>query len=517
MNNNGYKSTIIIGSIIAVLIIAVSVIFALRPDDKKNTRSSTEPSPSAAPEGSEHESGSLTTVFDGIITGIDLDSSCLTINELGSDIPHTLYYTGATDIRTRRLHPISAALLQKGDIAVVSYSEDRLISLIGSDMVWSYKNAGNLIIDSELEKMTLGTEVYRYDNSLKILDSDEFIGLSDISSLDTLNIYGIDDHIYLIRIATGHGTLSFANDSDFINGTLSYNKGKTVTFTENMRLTLAEGEYDIRVENGDFTASATIKISRNKNTCFDLFDYGAKPMAYGNVNFKISPLGSDLYIDGIKTGYSEPVRLSFGEHSIEVSLGGYTSYFGTVTVDKTDTTKNIVLSEAPQIEKPDEDMIYTDSGLATEDNVPTASPAPTPTDIPGSDGSDSVTKDDVNDSIPDSTTDDGDMDTLEVIDGDSDEQYPDEADDKSEPAGQLPSDFTEGTMTVYTTTGTKVYADGILAGVTADGCLSMPKPSGTVIITFEKEGYATKHYTITPDPEESEVFYRFPEMTELRE
>lgn len=531
MENNSYRKVIIIGSIVAILIIAVSVIFALRPEEKKGKQNSQNPLATEIPDSSSISPGTLSTVFDGIITGLDLDSSCLTVNELGTDQPYTLYYTGGTDIRTRTDRPISAALLQKGDIVSIVSTENHLTSLYGSKAVWTYKNVGNLTIDPDIGKMTVGSNIYHYDKSLKILNNGEFADLSSLSSLDMLTLYGIEDYIYLIKVTSGHGTLSFANDSDFIGGALSYNKGKTVEFTENMKVTLAEGEYDIRVEHLEYSATATVKISNGRSTCFDLFDYGAKPVAYGNVSFTISPRGSELYVDGIKTAYSEPVKMAFGDHSIEVSLGGYTSYYGVLTVDRTGISKRIVLSEAPVIEEPEEDLIYdlteASTGSENETSPGTASDTSvTEADTPSSDSADA----------PDSTTDDGDLDDLEIIDGDSDEPYqngsyaddsattapdtsesenvleqePDEEPEITEPP--KPSE-SSGTMTIYTSNDTTVQIDGEYAGTVKDGLLTIPKPSGTVVISLSREGYVSKHYTITLDPEEENVSYKFPDMT----
>lgn len=422
---NNYKPTIIICSIIASLLIGVTVIFALS-DKKEKTPAAPTPAPTPAEDEILTEEGELLNEADGIITAIDLDSSSLTLRTHSRDEEFTFTFTGATDIRTRSQRVISARLLKTGDFVKAFYNDDgRLIKLYGSDTVWTYKNVGNLQIDPTLKKMTIGSTIYRYDDSLKILDSGDFTELDSITGNDILNLYGIDNYIYLIKIAKGHGYLSFANDSDFIGGSLSYNPGKTIQLTENLKLELAEGDYSITVKNAEYLAKADIRISPHSTTKFDLFDYGAKPVEYGTVHFDIEPKASDLFIDGVKTNFSEPVKLTYGDHEIEVSLGGYTSYHGNMTIDRTDISKSISLSVAPDMEDEDEDILYEDTAEAT----------PTPTLLPdsGSDAADSSSEvsdssgsgtDDSIDNIPDSTTDDGDMDNIEVIDGDSDDTSP---------------------------------------------------------------------------------------------
>lgn len=425
-----YKFFIIIGAIIAALLITVSVIVVLRPDKKTSSLTSDTPTvtDSPLPDGNTTD---LHNIIEGIITNIDLDSSQLTISELGSGITHILTYTGGTDMRTRSLRPITVTQLNKGDIVQVTFDDNnRMSRLTGSATVWSYKNVVNAIIDTSLNRVTAGTSVYRFDSSLKVLNGDDFVPLETLKSFDSFHLYGIDNYVYLIKVATGHGYLSFVNAGDFIGGTLSYNTGKTVPVTEDLLLTLAEGEYDISVQKDDLIATAAIKISRDTTTYFDLFEYSAKPVASGNVHFSITPEGSSLYIDGVKTSYGSPVKLSFGEHSIEVSLGGYTSYYGSVSVDRTDISKQITLSEAPGTVNTVEDIIYEDTAADSADSVSAGSAFPDNTSGGPGSPSGSISEKDDNQNInePDSTTDDGDMDSLEVIDGDSEEPFSQPAD-----------------------------------------------------------------------------------------
>ncbi|MCQ2495692.1 MAG: PEGA domain-containing protein [Lachnospiraceae bacterium] len=400
----------------------------LKPDKKPDSKTTPTPASGETAAGGIFPDSS-SNVLEGIITSIDLDSSELTVSELGSSVTHVLTYTGGTDVRTRSRRPITVAQLNKGDIVQVSFNDDnRLSTVIGSSSVWTYKNVANAIIDGSIKKLTAGSSVYRFDDSLKVMNGDEFVPLETLNAFDSFHLYGIDNYLYLIKVATGHGYLSFANAGDFIGGSVSYSTGKTVPLTENFLLTLSEGEYLVTVQNGDLFASATVKISRDTTTYFDLFEYSAKPVPVGNVTFKISPAGSDLYIDGVKTLYANPVRLSFGDHSIEASLGGYTSYFGSITVDRTDIVKNISLSEAPGNISSNEDLIYEDSSSSDLPNISTPTPAGSSFNDSSAGGpagpSGNIDTNDVaNIDIPDSTTDDGDMDNLELIDGDSDEAF----------------------------------------------------------------------------------------------
>lgn len=542
--NNSYKTILIFGSIIAALLIGVSVLFALRDEEKKPDPS---PSPTSAeqPDAENDLKEDLLLQVDGIITEIDLDSSSLTLCSLGTNEEYRFTFTGATDIRTRAQRIISATLLKKGDFVQAFYNdENRLMKLYGSDTVSCYKNVGNLQIDVSLKKMTIGQTIYRYDDSLKVLNGETFTTLDSISSGDILNIYSVDNYIYLIKIARGHGFLCFANDSDFIGGSVSYNMGKTVQLTEDFKLELAEGNYSVTVQNGEFIAQADIKISRDSITRFDLFDYGAKPVEYGTIHFNITPSESELYIDGVKTLSNAPVKLAYGEHDIEVSLGGYTSYNGTLSVDRTDITKNIVLSAAPDKKTGNEDILYEEENNNSEasdnDSESDSDSASSKQTTDSGNSSDS----DISDDIPDTTTDDGDIDDIETIDGDKEDRLTENTGSASETEKQDGSntvnndheyDISEnddvnatsenndengtsvgnyhGTFTIYCTNGTAVFVNDVYSGEISNGFITLDKPSGIVEIRLTKEGYVTKKYTITMDDDEAEQVFKFPDMT----
>ena len=198
--------------------------------------------------------------------------------------------------------------------------------------------------------------------------------------------------------------------------------------------------------------------------------------------------------------HEETLSLTTGVHDIEVTLGGYNSYTGTIEVSTAGLTKSISLSEAPE-EVPD-DIIYEETVPETVTATVTPTQAPTPTDdIP-----EDITLPSDSD-IPDSTSDTGNNGDIDVVDGDENDgptPTPDTGDTGSSGYGRI---------TVYCTDGASVYVDGVYKGVISDGSLTFDKPSGTISLELKKSGYVTKKYTLTMDDEEEEQVFRFPEMT----
>jgi len=536
MGKDSYKKIIILCSILACGLVTIAVIFALRGDAPKNKK---HPVVSGAPE---QENIPEVPMSDVIICAVDLDSSLISVEDLKTGQCLDLIYTGGSDIRTKSNRPVSAVMLKKGNIAKASYDENyKLISLYGHDEVWSYKNAENMRIYHDPMKIEVGKNVYRYGENLKVLNGDEFVDIDSLvlDGTDVVDLYGIGDYVYLVKVSTGHGYLTLTNDEDFIGGTIYYGIGKKMAIEDGLNILLREGEYDITVENAGYSAEATVLVRNNETTSFDLTGYGPEPVEYGQVLFDIRPEESDLYIDGVKTSFKEPVSLPIGSHEIEVELGGYIGYKGMIEVEKGGIVKNITLSPKPT-EAPD-DLLYSDTEndpeITEAVNTPVPTPVVTPTAVPtvtispsNPTPTASITKEPRNPSdyeidFPDSTTDDGDNGNPEVLDGDdgargSDEKPTEKPNDTNTEKEPVQNDedsnnekITGNVLTVRCSNGTEVYINGVYSGTISNGSLSIEKPKGTIDLELRKKGYVTKKYTLTLDDEEDEEIFKFPDMT----
>ena len=539
MGKDSYKKIIILCSILAAGLVTIAVIYALKGDKPKTPKNV---NTTMAPD-EENQEYPLAEVM---IIGVDLDSSSISVEELASGLTYDLIFTGGSDIRTKSNRAISATMLKKGNIAKASFNEEyKLISLYGHDEVWSYKNAENMRITADLKKIEIGNNVYRYKDNLKVINGDDFADPDSLmlDGTDVVDLYGIGDCVYLIKVNTGHGYLTLSNDEEFLGGTIYYGLGKKMAIDENLNLVLREGEYDITVENKGYSAEATVMVKNNETTSFDLAGYGPEPVEYGQVLFDIRPEESDLYVDGVKTAFKEPVSLPTGSHEIEVVLGGYIGYKGVIEVEKTGIVKTITLSPKPT-EAPD-DILYSDTDepeVTGGENPLTPSPVPFPTAVPtdppvvtsvplNPTPTPFATKeprnpDDYEIDFPDSTTDDGNNGTIDVLDGDkvgSGKIEKAEEDEPEENPGQETEDVPVVTeepqeekgsrLTIRCSNGTMVYINGEFAGTVSDGSLTIEKPEGTIDLELKKDGYVTKKYTLTLDDEEEEEIFKFPDMT----
>lgn len=462
-----YKLPVFAGIGVVLLIIIFSIVKVLTSDNGKGTGPSSTPAPSGTastvsitPEPSEE-------TFDAIVAEVNTDDSVIVLCRLGSKDFEEYTYSGATNMTTGYGRAITASLLKPGDFVTVSRTaQNRIISLTGMANVSVYKGVRNLVNERDIKRMSIGEAVYRYDDSLLVLNDGYFVSPDTLYKSDVLSLYSIDGFVYMLKVTTGHGYLRLANDSAFIGGTLFIGTGLTVQITEDLLLTLQEGTYPITAENGDLKGTGTLLVSRDKTAVFDLAPFSPEPVEYCNVRFTIDPGFANLYIDGILTPYTQPVPVTYGEHYIEAVLSGYTTYEGLLYTSKPSASVDISLSVAPAAPAA-EDLMY-DPDAAT--------PSPEPVgDDPYADIEDNTTDD-----TPSPTPVSGTSDDLSLI--------------------------------IHCTEGTAVYVNDVYKGVIKDGSLILDKPVGTVSLRLTLEGYITRNYTVSLDDDGEDAELTFPAM-----
>jgi len=141
--NKKYKITTAVVIIAILAVVGGLVFFSLREPEKEKKAEPTPVPTQAADISGIRSAGTL----QAMITAVDLDSSSITLMSLADGEEQEFVYTGATSVYTKYGRMIHVLQLKPGDFVTVSYDEEsRLISIKGSETVWSYKNIFNMII-----------------------------------------------------------------------------------------------------------------------------------------------------------------------------------------------------------------------------------------------------------------------------------------------------------------------------------------------------------------------------------
>ena len=436
-------------------IVFLSMMFSSPKTPKQSQKARN--TPNIALEGQSYSYGNYDSEILAVVIGIDELKQEVTMFNVNTKEALTLTYNGASDIRDRYDQIITINQITIGSMVDVGYQmdTDKLIKMQLSTKVWEYIEVSNFSIDRSLRIIKIGTKVYQYFDDIIILDSENLISIDDVKEQDVLTIRGLDETAWSVIVNKGHGSVKLVDTEGFQGGNVTVGYEAMQQITENMEITVREGNFNLTVENGEYSVTKNIDIIRNEETLVSLKDLEPKLEETSKIIFNISPFGADLFIDGKLTSYANPIELTFGNHDIMVSLGGYTTYKGNLNVREENQVVNVTLPEASS--KKEED--FTESSQET---------------------------------IPDRIeleNDVGEMDNNEVYTIDEDHfiyvQNPVEA---------------------------SVYLNGEYMGTSPIG---FEKMIGTHVITFIKDGFEVKSYTIEVEDDGLNTYLNMPDLVPL--
>ena len=196
------------------------------------------------------------------------------------------------------------------------------------------------------DKISFRNQNYRYSEGLCVMSNGKKIALSDIEpQVDVLTIRGLGQTIYEIVVTKGHGFISLINHEDFIDGTITIGSSRVDTIQEESKYLVREGVYKVSVEFGEYSGREEFTVHRDETVVFDLFEYGSGPIKKGWLTIAVEPLGATLYIDGVKTAYTDGIELPYGMYQFEFVEGGYVSYQAMVQISQPQQSLSVYLTQ----------------------------------------------------------------------------------------------------------------------------------------------------------------------------
>lgn len=373
------KVTFAVVLLIGLIVIGLAVFAGI--ESKRSGTAKTTPTPTVTPVPGVKTNGD-TTAF-GVIMSVDIEKKQIRVYLPETDTYKDLSYTGSTDIKTAYGNIISASVLVQASIAEVSYDEadSRLYHLYLTNDFWLFEAATNWELTLEQSMIRIGENNYRISKNVATVSSDGSFNLDTLESMDVVNFYGKGDRVYVVELVTGHGTLYLMNEANFVGGSLFVDNVYAAQIVEEMALNIREGTYEISFSKGDLNGKAEVTINRYGTAVINLEPYVEVVTDYGYVDFRITPRNAALYIDGFYYDHTEPVKLAYGVHEVEVALTGYVTWNGSITVGTEKMKQPIELVV----------MFATPTPTLAPDVTPTEAADATPTPTEGADTTPTVT------------------------------------------------------------------------------------------------------------------------------
>lgn len=410
-----------------------------------------------------------------VVKAIDADNKIISLYDVNHQKTLDLYYTGGTNITDKYGSIIAISQIEIGSMVDASYQEDKnkLTDMNLSAMAWEYKGVNNFTIDPEAKVMKIAKTKYKYDEDVMVINEEEFVPISTLTEQDELIVRGFEETIWSISVTRGHGTVVLEDYKAFLGSFITIGYEAIQQITENMEIAVREGNFNLTVETGDYSATKNITVYRDKITYVSLSDLGPIALQHGRVVFEITPFGADLYIDGELTSYANALDFDYGDYTIKVSMGGYTTYNGELTVDSAGKTIKIDLPESSSQDTvtvtETQDSTNAETDTETDTGTNTGTETENDTDTSGSEGTQTSEDTDPNDNID-----------------------------------------TEHLIYVQKPAGASVYIDGKFKCIAPGNFL---KVTGSHVITFIQEGYQTQSYTIEVADDNLDTYFTFPDLT----
>lgn len=286
-------------------------------------------------------------VVTGVVIQNNTDARQLQVRELDTDLINTLSYGASSVITDKFEEARDGEQIELGMILEVTYrmEDGWLVSAKVPEEVWEYKDVHRFSITSDESMMLVAGTKYRYSGTTFFGSGNDAIEPMELHEQDVLTIRGIGIQVYSAVRTLGHGYIRLTNYEDFVGGMAEISKNLIVPISDNMLITVAEGTYRLTLCRRRAAATKTVTVRADEETVVDFSDYTVTASNVGEVTFKIEPDGAELYLNGTAVNYSKPIALSYGKYNVTVSLTGYETYSGVLSVAEASKTIHIDLIE----------------------------------------------------------------------------------------------------------------------------------------------------------------------------
>ncbi|SHI29316.1 PEGA domain-containing protein [Butyrivibrio fibrisolvens DSM 3071] len=428
-----------------------------------------------------------------IIKSVDTEGKTITFRNIDTGRDYTLSYDNTTFIYSEYGRALSAALLEVGEIADITFlsGSRHLNTLDISADAFSIERSYGYDLQAGPETAQIGTSYYHItDRSLVLIDG-KAGRIADVLPGDSIKVSGVGTEIYCVEVKQGHGYVSLSSsmigDESISGAYLEIGERNVYRVTDGMLVSVPEGTYQLYLTGKGVDYETTITVDRDKETIVDTSQIEIE-YNYGLVTFTVVPAEARLYVDGEEINPAWPIELTYGTHKIEATAEGYLPCSEYLHVGSSKAEVEITLPVDEDYKKEED----TSTTAASIDNTPS------------------------NDSANDSSKETNNSNNSSTGKSKTKTKTPTAA---TTAATVKPGTLISGYYVRITAPkGVEVYLDpdknkkdddGTYIGITP---CSFTKITGDHVIRLKKEGYLTKDYTISIDSEKKDKEYAFEEL-----
>lgn len=407
-----------------------------------------------------------------VVSNIDEVNGKITLKEIHYSKELTLSYNGGADVRDKYGDVLAMNQVELGTVADIVYDEGRekLVSLYvsGNEKVQKMEHISGAEVDKLDNKLKINGQSYRMSDNVTAFSENTEIQVDEICSEDQISVWFYNDIVCSIYVELGHGYLKLTDYAGYMGGTVEVGYDVIVPVTEDMLLTVREGEYVLRIEKGEDVGTKKVKVVRNQELTLSLADIAIEPKQMGSVMFQVTPGDAAVYIDGKRVNTEGALELTYGKHSILIQADGYESYRADFNVKYAYKVKEYTLTPSDGTTEENAATKANDTAQSTQEaSYNTTTQADAATTQAASDKTES---------------------------GGTTEKNTESSTDSEADSKKGDNKETANKVIISSPSGASVYFDGEYVGVAP---ISFKKVTGNHIITFSRTGYLSKSYSVT--------------------
>ena len=287
----------------------------------------------------------------------DSENGTVTLLNLDVGKQYTLYIVGTTTLADRYGTAVSLEQIQPGDVVDVTFlkSQKRLNSMMLSENSWSNDSVSKYTLDFERNNLTIGEERFKITDDTLFFSEGRQIEEMDINERDVLSFQGMGNRVVSVVVEKGHGYLRLNNDENFIGGFIEIGQTMVQQITDDMLLTVPEGDYEVNISCSGGGGVKNVSIDRGEEVVLDIGDLEVAEEKFGQIIFSLTPPSTELYVDGAEIDASQPVSLSYGIHQVIARADNYQSITTYLKVGQASAGIDIVLEPVDSDEEEEDD------------------------------------------------------------------------------------------------------------------------------------------------------------------
>lgn len=380
-----------------------------------------------------------------VIQSIDFEEGIMTFLDIDSGKQYELLYNSGVDVRNKYDEIMSGNLLSVGQIVDITYNtkNNKLLEISIDADAWEVREISGFTFDRANHQAVILNRTYQYTSDLVIYSDGELITDSEVCREDQLTARGYGGKLISITVDLGHGYVKLEDYDTYIGGMIEIGYDVIVPVTEDMILTVREGNYKLKITKGTNSGYKSIAVTRNEENTVSLKELQIAPDSVGSIYFDVSPAQARVMIDGETIDTESPIELTYGRHQIQVTAEGYDTKEGYFTVDAAYRIMTIELDASDDAED--------DSDSSSEDETSASESTSTETSTSSSSSESATTEESVT------------------------------------------TETTGNTVTIEKPVGAYCYLDGSYVGTVP---CTFDKTVGSHVVTFSMKGCFTKSYTI---------------------